>query len=69
MRGWGREDCSRKRNDVQRLAESRTFEEHKKFFIAGAQSSRGIWQEMRLGRYSGPDLIYSGFYSLVNVFI
>lgn len=29
---------------------------------------KGLWQEIRLGRYSGSDLIYSGG-SLANVFI
>lgn len=40
-----------------------------KLMVAGAHSLGWMWQEMRLGRYSGPDLIYSGPYSLVNIFI
>lgn len=48
---------------VQRL-ESRKIRTHlrnTRLIMAGAQSSGGMGQERRLGRCSGPDLIYSGF--------
>lgn len=45
-----------------------TFEEHK-LRVTGPHSLGWMQQAVRLGRSSGPDLIYSGLYSLVNIFI